>query len=173
MNVVIHWLLICGALVAIVGGLVFRRRTAGRRRRRTCERMRTQALHVVGIAEAYACLARSIGVRPAEATPWQTLTDQGLWLTCETLDLRQQSRHPGLRKASAQLCDSLVRLELAMHRRRRLLVPNATQPEKQALVARQYRASVDDFVIATQFLGIVAHADECVDARRCSCGQAG
>ena len=171
MDVVIESLLICGTLAAITGAVVIHRRIAGRRRRKTCERMRAQALTVVRIADAYATLARSVGMRPAETTPWQTLTDQGLWLTCETLDLRQQSRHPGLRKATAELCTALVRLELAMHRRRRLHVPNATRPEQQALVARQYRTSVDDFVIATRFLGIVAHTDECVDAWRCNCGQ--
>ncbi|HEY3834843.1 MAG TPA: hypothetical protein VGO03_21320 [Acidimicrobiia bacterium] len=171
MNVVIQCLLVSGALVATVGIVLLHHRTAGRRRRKTCEHMRRQALHVVRIAEAYATLARSVGVRPPETTPWQTLTDQGLWLTSETLELREQSRHPGLRKASAELCNSLVRLELAMHRRRRLRVPNAAHSEQQARVARQYRNSVDDFVFATRFLGIVVHADECVDAKRCTCGQ--
>ena len=60
MDVVIESLLICGTLAAITGAVVIHRRIAGRRRRKTCERMRAQALTVVRIADAYATL-RALG----------------------------------------------------------------------------------------------------------------
>ncbi len=169
MNIMLQWLLFGGVLGATACVVVIRRATARRRGRKTCERLRAQAMRVGQTADALATLARSVGRGGSAAAPWQMLADQAFWLTCETSELRQQSRHLGLRTATRYLCDSLVRLEVALHRQRRLRVPD-TPSRQQEVVAERYRASIDEFAIASRFLVITACVDECGQGPRCSCG---
>jgi len=146
------------------------RRRARRRATETCRRMRERSLEVGARAEFLAELAGRMASETAERAAWEAIRMQQMWLAENLPDLRNQLRHYGLRRATAELAEALTLLNVELRRRRSLsIAPAALVIDRNPVVSARFRERADELLLAARFLSIVARVDECRALDRCNC----
>jgi hypothetical protein len=107
---------------------------------------------------------------PAEPAPWDAIRMQQTWLAERLPDLRNQLRHHGLRRATAELSEALTLLNLELRRRRSPSIALASPViDRNPVVSARFRERADELLLAARFLSIVARVDECRALDRCNC----
>ena len=102
--------------------------------------MRERSLEVGARAEFLAELAGRMASEPAERALWEAIRMQQMWLAENLPDLRNQLRHHGLRRATAELAEALTLLNVELRRRRSLsIAPAAPVVDRNPVVSARFR----------------------------------